>query len=345
MPCPFGNHQQRGLTLNTTVNAKGKKRLFTRGTSISFLGILLFLGACSSVLKTPVPELATQAAGCLSGGKVTKLSGTYNQTVLARNQSNPKIDASNAKLMARAGKFSFIGARNKGSLCLSGGVYDVGLSLSAAWSAYHGQNGIYFTDTPNITVENIAVVNAGDGVSFKNNTPNWTLRSSYIKHAGDDAVENDRGNSGRVTDVLVDGAFMGFSCRKEGSNALKSNSFTIDNSLIAMDAKRSAYMFKWTFRTKDPGCKLTLKNNVFLLPKSAGYMDPGDHPQVYSRPLNEGACKGNKNTIVYTGGNKSYLEQLKKASPACFDVTTDKNVWIKARNAWFSRNSQFSRYR
>ena len=333
--------------MKNIVNAEGMKKVSTRGTYLLLVGVLLFLAACSSVSQ-PVPELTTQASGCLSGsGKLIKLSGTYNQTVLARDQSSPvKVDATGARMMTRAGKgFSFIGARNRRSLCLSGGVFDVGLSLSAAWSTYHASTALYFIDTPNATIENVAVINAGDAISFKQNNPNWTFRDSYIKHAGDDAIENDRGSSGKVSNVLIDSAFMGVSCRKEGSHPLNRNSLTIENSLIGMDARNSAYMFKWTFKTREPGCVLTLKNNVFLLPKDAGYMDPGDHPWVYSRPLNESACRGNKNTIVYTGRDMRYLDQLKKASPACFDVTTDKGVWDRARNAWFSRHPQFSQYR
>ena len=330
--------------MKTTANAKGSKSLFARGSSILFLGTLLLLGACNSGLEPQVPEadLTTQASSCLNGGgKLVKLSGSYGKTTVIRKQSGVRVDARNAKL---GGTPSLIANYNRG-FCLSGGIYDVGLSLSASWAKYHSSHGIIVYNTPNSTFEGLAVLNAGDGISFKDNNPNWLFRDSYVKHAGDDGIENDRGSSGRVSNVLIDSAFMGVSCRKEGRNSLKRNSFVIENSLIAMDAKRSAYMFKWTTGTKDPGCVLTLKNNVFLLPKSAGYMDIGDHPQVKSRPLNEGACRGNKNTIVYTGKDKRYLEQLKKASPACFNVTTDKNVWTKARNAWFSRHSQFSKYR
>ncbi len=332
--------------MKNTVNAKGTKKFWARGSYLALTSIVLFLAACNSGLEPQLPELTTQASGCLSGGSVKKLSGTYNQSVVIRNQTNPKIDASNARFVVKGSNgFGLIGARNRSSFCLSGGVFDTSYGVNSSWSTYHGSNNVFFSDTPNVTVENITVINAGDGFTAKQNVPNWKFRDSYIKHTGDDAIESDRGSSGRVSNVLVDSTFMGVSCRKEGSHSLKRNSLVIEDSLIAMDARRSAYMWKWTFRTKEPGCVLTLKNNVFLLPKSAGYMDPGDHPQVYSRPLNESACRGNKNTIVYTGGNKSYLEQLKKASPACFDVTTDKAVWTKARNAWFSRNSQFSKYR
>ena len=199
-------------------------------------------------------------------------------------------------------------------------------------------------NSPNATVENVAVLNTGDGISWKDNNPNWVLRDSYIKHAGDDGIENDRNNSGRVSNVLIDSAFMGVSCRKE-NKTISGRSLTVENSLIALDAKRSVAVWKWNMRTRDPGCKLTLKNNVFLLPKNVRHMDPGKNPLIDSNPLNESACRGNKNIVVYTGGDKRYLAELKKDSPTCFTVTTDKSVWTKARDAWFRSHSQFSKYR
>ena len=60
------------------------------------------------------------------------------------------------------------------------------------------------------------------------------LRDSYIKHAGDDGIENDRNNSGRVSNVLIDSAFMGVSCRKE-NRTISGKSLTIENSLIALE--------------------------------------------------------------------------------------------------------------
>ena len=330
--------------MKNTVNAKGTK-VWTRASYFTLVSVLVFLAACNSGLEPQVPEtsLATQASSCLNGGgKLIKLSGTNRKSVAVRRQSNVRVDARDAKMLGRPP--TFVTNDNKGSFCLSGGVYDVGLSLSASWDKYHSSQALLMYNTPNATVENIAVLNTGDGISWKDNNPNWVLRDSYIKHAGDDGIENDRNNSGRVSNVLIDSAFMGVSCRKE-NRTISGKSLTIENSLIALDARRSVAMWKWTAHTRNSGCKLTLKNNVFLLPKNARHMDPGKNPQIDSNPLNESACRGNKNIVVYTGGDKRYLAELKKDSPTCFTVTTDKSVWTKARDAWFRNHSQFSKYR
>ena len=329
--------------MKNTVNAKGTT--WTRASYLALVGVLVFLAACNSGLEPQVPDtsLTTQASSCLNGsGKLIKLSGTYGKTKVVSRQSNARVDARDAKMLGN--KPVFLSNNNGGSFCLSGGVYDVGLSLSAAWNTYHSTQAILMYNTPNAIVENVAVLNTGDGISWKDNNPNWLYRDSYVKHAGDDGIENDRNNSGRVSNVLIDSAFMGVSCRKERTT-IKGKSLTIENSLIAMDAKRSVAMWKWTVRTREPGCTLTLRDNVFLLPKNARHMDPGKNPYIDSNPLRESACRGHKNIVVYTGGNKNYLEQLKKDSPTCFEVTTDKSVWTKARDAWFNSHSEFSKYR
>ena len=123
--------------MKNIVNAKGTK-VWTQASYLALVGVLVFLVACNSGLETQVPEtsLATQASSCLNGGgKLIKLSGTYRKTVVVRRQSNVRVDARNAKLVG--GRPTFLSDNNRGSFCLSGGVYDVGLSLSASWDKYH----------------------------------------------------------------------------------------------------------------------------------------------------------------------------------------------------------------
>lgn len=326
--------------MKNLANAKGKPA--ARRAYTALLGSLVFLVACSSGLERQVPEatnLATQASSCLSrGGSLTKLSGSYRKPVVIRGKRDAKVDARDAKLLYRKG--SFITNKNSGSFCLSGGVVDVGLSLSASWDAYHSSHALLFYNTPNATIENIAILNSGDAISFKDNNPNWRFRDSYVRNAGDDAIESDRYSSGTVEDVLVDAAFMGVSCRAENSGRPRSYEIRVKDSLIAMSPRRSAYLWKVTFN-RDNKCKIVLEDNIFLLPKETRFVDIAQHPKVSTNPI---VCRG-KSTIVYTGGSKSYLSYLKRTRPDCFKITTDKSVWTKARDAWFREHSQFAKYR
>ncbi len=296
------------------------------------------------------------SSSCLSSGVTRKLSGNYPSRVFIRNGKNAVIDAREAKLLARRSAFL---AEDNSSLCLSGGFLDNGLSDDTDWDTFHSSPGLLFYDTPKATVENMTIIHTGDGITFKNNNPNWLFRNSYIRHAGDDGVENDRFNDGTVDDVLIDWAYTGLSCRKEQKDARNVNySFKVQNTLLALKPQKGTYgrsrggsgpashneLFKVT-KEVTKGCRLVLRDNVFLISGYAGKVDPSEDPRVKYDILDRGACRGHKNTIVYTGGESWYLKELREAAPECFDVTTDLGVWKTARARWFDRHPQFAKYR
>lgn len=112
---------------------------------------------------------------------------------------------------------------NGSSLCISGGKYDTLDGDNATWDAYHHGPAIYIADSANATLDNLTIHLGGDAIAFKaidGSVDNWTVRDSYIRHAGDDAIENDAKYNGLIDDVLIDWAYMGISCRS-GSSAGK----------------------------------------------------------------------------------------------------------------------------
>lgn len=295
------------------------------------------LAACSSGLNPGLPteELTTQAGSCLNRGG-TKVKLKSGKGVRIFRKSNVVIDGRGATI--RDTNYPLVASYNRGSLCLSGGTFVTNRSVSSSWSASHNSGGIYFRDTPNITVENVAIgvggKIVGDGIAFKQGARNFRFQDSYVGRAGDDGVENDRNSDGTVDDVLIDSAFTGLSCRHERYSTNRRYDFNVRNSLISLSG-RSNDLFKITVKGRNY-CKLNLSNNVFHLPNR-------DAGKIERSILNGGSCRNN--TIVYTGGNRSYLSYLRRNSGSCFKVTTDRDVWTKARSSWFSRHSEFSRYR
>ncbi len=301
-------------------------------------GVALLLAACSSGLNTSTPtqdELAPQASSCLNrhGNKINMRNNHQGRVF---RKKNVIVDARGVTFNDK--KNAFVGAYNHGFLCISGGTYVTGARLSAPWAFNHSRAAFWFRDTPNLTLENAAIGVGGrivgDGFTVKENMPNWTFQNSYVGRAGDDGIENDRYSSGTADNVLIDSAFTGLSCRAEGRGKPRRYNFNVKNTLISLKG-RSNDLFKVTFRSKNY-CKLNLSDNVFYLPNRDG-------GKIEKKVLNGGSCRNN--TIVYTGGSKSYLSYLKRNSSSCFKVTTDKHVWEKARDNWFKRHSQFSKYR
>ena len=299
----------------------------------------------------PLGPIVLPAESCLklSNGPLTTITGFKKKaTIAARHLKDARIDGSGMRVEADSNPF--VGAYNQGSFCLSGGVLTSQYPYSTDWDTTHSVHGMLWTDTPNITVEYVAVgVDnhiVGDGISFKQNTPNWIFRDSYVQRAGDDGIENDRFNNGLADNIMIDSAFQGMSCRDEEVPWAQPRPYhwTVQNSLIAMDPVKSHRLFKFTIARPNV-CHISLKNNVFLFPKEQGWVNPNDHPNIKEQLLIESDCVGAKNIIVYTGGSKKYLEYLKQANPVCFEATDDRSVWDRARADWFDRHPMFNAWR
>ncbi len=174
-------------------------------------------------------------------------------------------------------------------LCISGGKYDTLDGDNATWDAYHYGAAISVNDSPNVVMDNLTVYVGGDAIAFKgggHGVDNWVVRDSYIRHAGDDAAENDAKFNGLVDDVLVDWAYQGISCRTGGSAGTVKDppgTVTLQDSLIALKRQNGTYdpaspaghlyIFKWE---KDSGvapCKLRLRNTVFYMQQNNKVFD------------------------------------------------------------------------
>ena len=298
----------------------------------------------------PLGPIVLPEESCLktSTGPLTTITGFKKQVIAARYLTDARIDGQGMRVLSPSNPF--VGAYNKGSFCLSGGILTSQYPYSTDWDTTHGVHGMYWVDTPNITVEYMAIgvdnQIVGDGISFKQGTPNWIFRDSYVQRAGDDGIENDRYNNGLADNIMIDSAFQGMSCRDEEVSWAQPRPYhwTVQNSLIAMDPVKSHRLFKFTIARPNV-CHISLKNNVFLFPKEQGWVNPNDHPNIKEQLLIESDCIGAKNIIVYTGGSKKYLEYLKRANPICFEATDDRSVWDRARADWFDRHPMFNAWR
>ena len=304
----------------------------------------LLLAACSSGLNADVPtqdELAPQASSCLNR-RGYRVKVTNNRSIRVFNKRSVIIDARGKTVSDK--RIPLVANYIGGSLCISGGTYVTGARLSSSWHYTHPFTGLFFQGRPGkgaakITIENVAVGVGGrivgDAFTFKQYTNGWVVKGSYVGRAGDDSFESDRFSNGTFDDNLVDSAFTGMSVRREKRSYAPARYYTVNvkNSLISI--KNGNDLIKVTVKGKNYA-RLSLKNNIFYIPKRDG-------GKIERKVLNGGSCSNN--TIVYTGGSKSYLNYLKRNSSKCFKVTTDKRVWDRARANWFKRHPQFSRYR
>ncbi|WP_185095202.1 hypothetical protein [Truepera radiovictrix] len=317
----------------------------------------------------------TSLRTCLPSKPTEVLSGVYNSSLkrTGNGETALSINAVSAKI---APVFTELGPlarlRYYKSLCLSGGVYTLNEAADpevkgddSSWEKvfHRGTVGVEFWDSPSTVIEQVAIELSGDGISprgYKNH--NWLIRDSYIRHAGDDGVENDWMTSGTIDGVLIDWAYTGISCRAGESqrndlSSITPGTITIKNSLIRLRKQKWGYnnatnlhnhLFKWEQDQPDKGyvakkgCKLRLINNVFMVDQNAGYLDPAQNPKVnYGQVLVESS----NNILIWSGPESALPNSYKQANlPSGFTLkmgSEGASIWNTRRNQWFDYYKQF----
>lgn len=358
---PYSLYGSDGNNLSGRSMKPGKYKLIVTDRDDQRLRVRFTVkGSSGGTSDEPNSPTSGDASGdsCLKSwsGSLKTISGSYRETYGLRghSSSNSRIDATKAKFL-EPGTGKSVRLMDSDSTCLSGGLVDPSLSASVSWSTFHDTVGVVVGNSKNAVIERMAFMRTGDALVISKGSPNWTLRDSYIAHAGDDVVQNDYMYTGTVDNVLVDQAFTGFSCRlakyDRGEGYTPGGTMTIKNSLVALRPQKGVYkpgenrspghgtFFKWE-QKESPGCKLVLKNNIFLATQDSNevnlYLNPSDSYLVGYKSLIEASG----NVIVWLGKG-AYPAPV----PSGFTVTRDASVWNKARAKWFDQHREFSQYR
>lgn len=324
------------------------------------------------------------STSCLSGtGTLLTFNETYNtrRNVYDYGYNPVKVDARGGRVIrdvSAGNPAELFKVYNTRKSCIVGGTYRHVPNGAMQWSDWTPNRAFWLeagTTAPSdrsqtsTSVEGVAVVEAGDAFTIKDYTYNWQIRDSYIGRTHDDAIESDRITNGVIDDVLVDSTHVGISCQQEIDSTDPRRDETVNvvvrNSMIALrdtSTSKHLYMFKMlrggSPDASTPNCRFTLQDNVFLIthatigdsttytpfnPNNLSAIKNANLPES-KKPLNEAACVGHKNTIVYLGSNTTHFNNLKAESPTCFDVVQGSTFWNSKRSEWFDRHPEFAQY-
>jgi len=205
---------------------------------------------------------------------------------------------------------------------------------------YHNAGGLVL-QASNFLIENVSIVNHGDGIQTKGD--NNVIDGAYLADIHDDCIENDSLGSLLIKDSFFDGCYVAFSARPyrrdqyDGSK----NLFEIRDTLVRLEKQPTVFLprkygpdpghgnfFKWE-SDPDKAIKLAVHNSIFLatdLPLHGGGLGVEEISNLES-------CSNN--VIVWTGPTAfPNAENL----PRCFRLTTDYSVWRNAVSAWRARH-------
>lgn len=122
---------------------------------------------------------------------------------------------------------------------LSGGTIIGKIDLAGDWrSVYNLGNSaaIRTEDASKVVIQDWRITNTWDAVRVSWNSPDFLIENVWVTNARDDAVENDRLQSGTIRDSLFDGVFGGISIDPSSASPVDGhdNTVTLDRVLMRM---------------------------------------------------------------------------------------------------------------
>jgi hypothetical protein len=171
------------------------------------------------------------------------LTGDYGyQTYKISNLTDVEIDASDARwIVSNVGDtvnlYPF-SVRDSSNVTISGGVIDGQVPLDTDWrETYVNSAAVYSRNVDDVLIRNWIISSAWDAIRVRGDVDDvFTIDNVWITDVRDDAVENDDGLSGTISNSLFDGVFVGISLGDSGTSDQTDQVVTLDNVLIRMSS-------------------------------------------------------------------------------------------------------------
>ena len=172
---------------------------------------------------------------------ILTLRGDYGYTDFnLRNDDVDVIDASNASwtlanLGGQINRYPFQVVNNDPGVRIIGGTVNGKVSMTLDWrDAYENSAAVRVEDTRLATIEDWRITNAWDGIRVNGSSEGFKIDNVWLSNIRDDAVENDVGMSGTISNSLFEDVFVGLSMASRDGPNRSSEVVTIDNVMIGM---------------------------------------------------------------------------------------------------------------
>ena len=130
--------------------------------------------------------------------------------------------------------------RNSPGVIIDGGTIQGEINMTGDWRTvydYGNSAGVTVQYSPGVIVRDWRMTNVFDGVNISRESSNFLAEDVWITGARDDAIQNDKLNSGTIRDSLFDGVFAGISLDPSSSSPVdgRNNVVTIDGVLMRLN--------------------------------------------------------------------------------------------------------------
>lgn len=155
------------------------------------------------------------------------------------------------------------------NVTLIGGTIAGRVPLDLDWTkAYVNSAAIIIKRTDDIEIRDWRISQAWDGIRVVGDSgDNFKIDGVWLSDIRDDAIENDTGLSGTISDSLFDGTFMGISTGTPGAANRSKSVVTVDDVLMRMET----FLYKGMdthgspFKVYDQGPGLKIYDSVFAI--------------------------------------------------------------------------------
>jgi Ca2+-binding RTX toxin-like protein len=130
------------------------------------------------------------------------------------------------------------------NVVIDGGTINGQIDQTSDWrTVYNDGNSaaVRTEDTPNVVIRDWRITNTWDAVRVSWNSPNFLIEDVWVTNARDDAVENDRLQTGTIRDSLFDGVFGGISIDPSSASPVDGSNQTVTVDGVLMRMKSYLY--------------------------------------------------------------------------------------------------------
>ena len=183
------------------------------------------------------------------------LTGNYGSTPykVSGLASGTMIDAETATWLqdndgGNGAQYPFLVYKSS-NVVIDGGTIVGKVDMTSDWrDVYSTGNSaaIRTEDTPNVVIRDWRITDTWDAVRVSWNSQNFVIEDIWVTNARDDAVENDKLNSGVIRDSLFDGVFAGVSIDPSSSSPVDGSRETVSFDGVLMRMQPYLYEGMWT---------------------------------------------------------------------------------------------------
>lgn len=209
------------------------------------------------------------------------LSGDYGfQSTRLTPEESVTIDANDAKwIVANIGSQTNLYpviVEGGTDVSLIGGTVEGRVPLDLDWQdAYVNSAALFLRNPDDVLVQDWSISRAWDGIRIRGDEDaSFSLDGVYLSDIRDDAIENDSGVSGSITDSFFDGVFVGLSTGDANMGDHRDNLVSLDNVLVRMESYlyRGRVTHQSPFKVFENSPQMEIHNSIFAIedPNHAG---------------------------------------------------------------------------